>query len=214
MTGIYCIRNLINGHLYIGSAARDIKKRWRQHRHELTRGKHPNCHLQAAWRFYGEASFRFGILEACLPEECLTYEQHWLDLFNPEYNICRAAGSRLGVKHSETVRLKMITRQRSPEARAHMHEVMKGKQNFLGHKHSPQTKAIMSAIMQGNKHALGSKSNIGRKASTETRRKMGLAHLGNTYCTGHKNHLGYRHSKESLKIMSEKRKQWWRDQAA
>ena len=56
ISGIYIIRNLINGNVYIGSAVR-IDSRKRQHLHKLRSGKHENGHLQKAWNKYGEDSF-------------------------------------------------------------------------------------------------------------------------------------------------------------
>ena len=130
MTGVYCIRNLITGEFYIGSAARNITDRWAQHRHELRIGEHGNFRLQAAWRFYGEANFRFTVVEECPPERCLEREQWFIDIFYPEYNIARVAGSRLGLKHSI-------------ETRAKLSAMMIGTHRHLGCKHSPESLAKM-----------------------------------------------------------------------
>jgi group I intron endonuclease len=63
--GIYCIKNLINGKIYIGSS-NDIKKRFNNHKNLLKNNKHTNNHLQSAWNKYKEKSFEFIILEECL----------------------------------------------------------------------------------------------------------------------------------------------------
>lgn len=44
---IYCIKNLSNNKVYIGSATRG-RERWRGHRCLLRRNKHFSCHLQYA----------------------------------------------------------------------------------------------------------------------------------------------------------------------
>lgn len=52
ISGIYEIRNTINGHCYIGSAV-NIQKRWNNHKHELLNHKHHSIHLQNDWDRYG-----------------------------------------------------------------------------------------------------------------------------------------------------------------
>jgi len=84
-TGIYRIRNIINGHTYIGSA-KNINRRWQRHRSALIHDRHENIHLQRAWNKYGKDMFIFEILEECLINDLLIIEQKYLDL-NPEYNI-------------------------------------------------------------------------------------------------------------------------------
>jgi hypothetical protein len=46
--GIYAIRHVESGKMYIGSA-KDFAERWNGHRKDLRRGRHPNRHLQNAW---------------------------------------------------------------------------------------------------------------------------------------------------------------------
>lgn len=59
MTGVYCIRHMRSGKNYVGSAARCLVNRLRDHVYELDRDKHHNRYLQAAWTKYGKAAFRF-----------------------------------------------------------------------------------------------------------------------------------------------------------
>lgn len=99
-SGIYSITNTTNGHRYIGSAV-NLAARWSVHRHKLGRGTHHSRHLQNAWNKYGELSFAFEILEECEIHQLIEREQWWFDCAQPEYNICPAAGSSLGVKHTK-----------------------------------------------------------------------------------------------------------------
>jgi group I intron endonuclease len=46
-------------------------------------------------------------LEYCDPKDLLSREQYYFNLFNPEYNILKTAGSSLGRKHSELTILKI-----------------------------------------------------------------------------------------------------------
>jgi len=48
---------------------------------------------------YGYAKFSLEILEYCEPIKCIKREQYYFDLFKPEYNLLKTAGSLLGYKH-------------------------------------------------------------------------------------------------------------------
>ena len=91
--GIYVIKNIINGHRYIGSSC-EIQQRWCKHRWELNAARHCSIHLQRAWTKYGEGKFRFLIIHPfVLKDELFKTEQWYLDNWNPEYNINPIAGS-------------------------------------------------------------------------------------------------------------------------
>jgi NUMOD1 domain len=49
---------------------------------------------------YGHSNFSLDILEYCKPNELISREQYYIDTLNPEYNILKTAGSRLGKKLS------------------------------------------------------------------------------------------------------------------
>jgi hypothetical protein len=96
-SGIYEIRCITTGKLYIGSAVR-LNDRWRKHRYDLDRGKHKNAHLQAAWDKYRSDSFVFTILEYVEREALLAAEQRWIDETqcadrSKGYNLYPIAGS-------------------------------------------------------------------------------------------------------------------------
>ncbi|MCG3772858.1 MAG: hypothetical protein JW384_04081 [Nitrosomonadaceae bacterium] len=107
--GVYQIRNLTNGKRYIGSAASSegFVGRWRRHLNAINGGYHHSIHLQRAWNKNGVESFIFEILLVCSPQDCLMYEQVALDYYKPEYNICRVAGNRTGMRHTESSKEKM-----------------------------------------------------------------------------------------------------------
>lgn len=60
--GIYVIRHLPTGKVYVGSAVR-LSKRWAEHISLLKRGRHYNSKLQAAYDESGADSFTFEVLE-------------------------------------------------------------------------------------------------------------------------------------------------------
>jgi group I intron endonuclease len=153
-TGVYCIRNLITGSLYIGSSARGLTERFAKHRWELRNFRHANHHLQAAWRFYGEPSFRFAVVEECPPEKCIEREQWFIDIFAPEYNICQTAGSpTLGKSLSPEHRAKIGAASKghvlSAAARAKVSAAMLGNRRMAGHHHTPATREKMRVAAQG-----------------------------------------------------------------
>lgn len=86
-TGVYQIRNLINGKVYIGSTTMSFEKRMSHHLNQLKRNNHKNRYLQNAWNKHGEDNFIFEILKTCNIEDCLKEEQIYLDLIKFKYNI-------------------------------------------------------------------------------------------------------------------------------
>ncbi len=132
--GVYCIRHLESGKLYIGSAAGNggITKRWSNHMSDLILDRHPNQKLQRAWNKYGQYAFIFEVLLYCNPQDCLTNEQNAIDLLKPAYNICKIAGNTLGRKHTKTTIAKIrVARQNQKEPR-------------LGKRHSEETKLTIT----------------------------------------------------------------------
>jgi group I intron endonuclease len=81
LCGIYCIENVINDKKYIG-LSRDIDRRWLEHRSELNRGDHANKYLQSAWNLYGEDTFKFYVIELCIPEELSDRECYYISKYH------------------------------------------------------------------------------------------------------------------------------------
>lgn len=117
ISGVYIIKNVINGKVYIGSS-NNISNRWHLHKKTLNEHKHHNCHLQNAWDKYGEENFNFDILEIVSDiNKLIEREQLWMDKYEAYnvqkgYNINPTAGSQLGRKLSDESKLKMIKSNR------------------------------------------------------------------------------------------------------
>jgi group I intron endonuclease len=135
VSGVYQIRNMVNGRLYVGSAVR-IWSRWTIHRRQLNRGTHHSVVLQRAWNKYGEDSFDFSVLEFCDLDRLIEVEQSFIDGLSPDYNIAPSAGSQLGYRHSE-------------ESRAKMAEAARRTRNFTGKRHSEESKRRISEAKSG-----------------------------------------------------------------
>jgi group I intron endonuclease len=89
---IYQILDNSCGKFYIGSAVR-VWNRWQLHSRQLKNNIHGNSYLQRAWNKHGEVVFEFKVLEYCNKEDLLAKKQFYIDTLNPEYNLCRIAGS-------------------------------------------------------------------------------------------------------------------------
>lgn len=63
-TGIYMIKNMINGKFYIGSS-KHLHNRKIQHLRDLRNNKHCNLKLQYAYNKYGKENFEYIIIQYC-----------------------------------------------------------------------------------------------------------------------------------------------------
>lgn len=153
-TGVYCIRNVVNGKRYIGSAAKRFSDRWSQHVSELRRGRHHSRYLQAAWIKYGEDAFIFEVTERCHPDHCIDVEQVFIDFYKTAdnqygYNICPIAGSKRGVRLTpeqiEAMRQMNTGRKHTDETKAKIGLA------HIGHRHTPQSIEKMAMAKRGKK---------------------------------------------------------------
>lgn len=188
ISGIYCIKNIINNKVYIGSAV-DIRKRWFHHKNDLRKNKHHSSYLQKSWKKYGEKSFKFFIVEIC--KKCdddflKSKEQKWMDLTKCYervfgYNLATKSDRCTGVKHSEeTKRIwseqrkgeknGMFGKKHSEETKKMISDMFLGKN---GHKHTEEYKKKMREMNLGDKNAM-----FGKKHSEEAKNKISISRSG------------------------------------
>lgn len=161
VSGIYAIRNAINGKIYIGSTLSFHKRRC-VHRSQLRQNTHKNAHLRQAWKRYGENSFEFFILEECAPTMLIARETAWVT----HYNAMDAAyGYNLAFPDRHTIT--DATRKKLSEA----------SKRSVGRPCTEATKEKLRSSMLGRKATMETRkkiSNAGRSrvATAETRKKL------------------------------------------
>lgn len=110
-TGVYFIRNNINGKLYVGSTKSKFHARKTRHKRSLELGNHDNEHLQSSWDKYGEVNFTFGIfyvtnMDIELWEYCFMSVYKTLDRsrgYNKRYPAIYSAGYKLPIDKVKTM---------------------------------------------------------------------------------------------------------------
>lgn len=107
---IYLIINSLNGKIYVGSSAKNIRNRFAKHISELNLNRHHSPHLQSAWNYYGHEAFHFCIVESVEDiSKLYEIEQLWIDSVDSKlcYNTAMVAGSPLGLKRSDETKEKL-----------------------------------------------------------------------------------------------------------
>lgn len=178
-SGIYSIRNTVNGKVYIGSTV-DFASRWANHRCQLRKGGHDNSYLQRAWAKYGEEAFEFTVLVECPEDELAVAEARFIQ---ETHAGTRDHGYNLDtfIQGRKTV---------SPETRAKLSVALKGRQVSaetrakisaakMGKRPSPEARAAMSLAQTGRKHSDETLLKFREHRHTdETRAKIAAAHTG------------------------------------
>lgn len=176
MTGIYVLRNMITGKVYVGQST-NIERRMREHRKADSRRL-----IGAAIKKYGWASFERHIYY--LPEELLDFfEQEMIMRLNTispvGYNL--DFGGFQNKHFSSAVKEKMSDSAKRRIARGHpmlgRHHSLESRlaisRKLLGRKRSQEAKSRMSESRRGENNPM-----YGKQRSEETRRKISLARKG------------------------------------
>lgn len=176
-SGIYQIRNLVNGKRYVGSAIRFSKRR-SEHFRDLSRGTHHSQALQRAWDKYGPDAFAFEIVAICDKTDMISLEQREIDA-KAEYNTCRTAGSTLGFKPSAESRAKMSAKlmgNRRTKGRKYSREICERMASpKRGRKRPPRSQEWCQKISAAK---TGKSVGKGRQVAPETRAKISATLTG------------------------------------
>lgn len=126
-SGIYRFINLSSNKSYIGSS-KNLNQRFLQYYNIIFLAKHSKSSLiYKALLKYGFSKFSLEIIEYCDPYILLEREQHYIDLLQPEYNLLKIAGSRLGKTHSKETIEKIKKYKKTLEHRTRMSAARLGK---------------------------------------------------------------------------------------
>lgn len=206
VSGIYRILNMENGKFYIGSAV-DVASRWSGHRNRLRRGRHHSQHLQNAWNKYGEESFDFSVIEVVsCRDELIAAEQRHIDLLLPAYNVCKVAGSPIGVKQSDESKAKKSlalkgrvfseeSKEKMRAARSSAHQIY-----LESTKVFELDKSLKRRISKARSSARGTNKRV---ISSEHRKKISAAKMGKNFSDSHKQSLSAAAKKRGAPILSD-----------
>lgn len=197
-SGIYSIRNKLNDKQYIGSA-KNIRARWKEHVKQLRANRHHSPIFQHAWNKYGAEAFEFSVRLVCTLDMLISYEQNFLDVFQPAYNCAVTAGSNLGYKHSKQAKANMSAAAKAAFERRG-YGVRKGQSNTdehnakvaaanLGTKKGPYPEervAKVAAALKGRKRAPKTIEKMraaakGKVPSAQARARISAANTGRKF---------------------------------
>jgi group I intron endonuclease len=117
---------------YVGSSS-NLSRRFRHYFSlKSLKGYKGSSHIYRSLLKYGYSKFKLEILKYCSPAQGIKWEQYYFDLFKPEYNILKNAGSSFGFKHSAETLANMRKRKLSEEHRAKISEALKGENHPKG----------------------------------------------------------------------------------
>jgi group I intron endonuclease len=201
-SGIYIIKNNINGKVYVGSTV-NFYDRIKKHRANLKNDKHHSIKLQRACNKYGFENLEFIIIEFCGKDKLIESEQFWInhfDSYHQGYNSTPNAKNCLGYKqteeHKKNISNGLKGYKRSEENIENMRLANKGKilseetKNKLsiintGKIHSEETKNKLSIINKGKKHSEDSKDKMRKFKSEEHKQNISKGRKGIIFSEEH-----------------------------
>ena len=126
-SGVYRFINLSSNKSYVGSSIK-LNIRFLQYYNIIFLAKYSKSSLiYKALLKYGFSKFSLEILEYCDPSILLEREQYYIDLLQPEYNLLKIAGSRLGKIHTKETIEKLKNIKKTFEHRLRMSGARLGK---------------------------------------------------------------------------------------
>ena len=109
MIGIYGIKNVVTGKMYIGQS-KCIENRFKDHFYDLRGGNHHSPYLQNAFNKYGKDVFIQGVIEECDSSLLNERENYWInyyDTYNNGYNATNVNKNTGGRTYSDEDKLKL-----------------------------------------------------------------------------------------------------------
>ena len=114
-SGVYIIKNIISGHMYVGASSQ-LTRRRKDHFAELRRGTHYNAFLQSSYNKHEGKGFVFGIVEYCSEDKLEELEQYYIDKYwnTRLYNGRKKANIRRPVKEERELQSKIKELKKRP----------------------------------------------------------------------------------------------------
>ena len=149
ISGIYCIKNLVDEKVYIGQSV-NLHKRLDDHKSDLKHNRHHNTYLQHAYNKYGAENFDFNIIHECSIEELDLLEIYYIcEVYHSQDRDCgynRESGGNFKKTVSEETKLKISKagkkRFENPE------EIEKNRKRILKRFENPSEHERMSKIQK------------------------------------------------------------------
>ena len=167
--GIYLLRNLINGKIYVGKA-KNFDDRFRRHKQSELLPHNSQSRIINAIKKYGWQAFSIEILEVCdETDELLDKEAGWIKALNATdnkigYNILVYSTDWTGHRHSEEAKQKL-----SLIAKARF---SKENNPMFGKKHSAESIRKMSEVKLARALRGKDSPNFGKKFTAERKQKL------------------------------------------
>lgn len=175
-SGIYYIKNIVNGMMYIGKAV-NIHNRFLGHKRDLkSKNKsQETLYFINAWHHYGEENFEFGILEECEKEKLIQKEIYYIKKLNSKYpngyNFTHGGEGSLGFFPSdETKKKQSDAKKGKPAYNKGIPMSEEQKQKMVGRKMSDETKQKLI-----NSHKGIPSKKIGTKNKNSTSKYFGVS---------------------------------------
>ena len=147
--GVYCLVNLINGHIYIGSSI-NLAVRMRNYLNKAFLKDKKNCNMPIAKALlkYGQNNFALLIVEYVDVKELTIRETYFITNLLPYYNVLKQGYSSIGYKHTEATKQMLSelakNRTHSDQTKALISRTLTGENNpFYNKTHSVETKVRM-----------------------------------------------------------------------
>lgn len=197
MKGVYCITNITNTKVYIGSTS-NLSKRRTEHFYKLRKGVHTNKYLQQDYNLLGETNFAFSVLEYVTNlEELPTRELYYFSKFTNKYNIYKNP-NYINVKGRNKIKQSSTS-------------VNNG--NF-GNQHSNETKKLIRDNRWGENYQCKPKPKYKRKSEEEvlaSRKRVSEYHKNKIVTKETRNKIsksrqGIRHNEETISKFKSSRK--------
>jgi len=147
--GVYCLVNLINGNLYVGSSV-NLTVRMKNYLNTtfLKNKKNKNMPIIKALLKYGHDNFAVLIIEYVGPENLTLRETYYIRSLLPYYNVLKQGYSSLGYRHTEYTKQMLselaTNRVHSDKTKALISKALVGENNpFYNKNHSIESKLRM-----------------------------------------------------------------------